>query len=121
MGVAQFMGGNYCRRFGLNPQGLSCMNGLLAKWQTIYVDALQQRYPRPQYSGLNVLGAGQVASGVVGAKVGSPALNMSSNCAWYTYCVHSTYGTPAANAIGQEFWNQWLKDIVNPPMSSAII
>ena len=26
-----------------------------------------------------------------------------------TSCVHPTYGTPTATAIGQEMWKQWLK------------
>ena len=76
---------------------------------------LSRRYQAksPQYTGMNVLGAVQAASGVPGASVGH--LNVTgggAKCEWMTYCVHPTYGTPTADAIGKAFWDQWVGPIV---------
>lgn len=110
---AEFLGGSYCTSGRFKGAPSECMLTLLAYWQTIMVDALQATYPKPQYTGMNVLGAVQAASGVPGASVGH--LNVTgggAKCEWMTYCVHPTYGTPTADAIGKAFWDQWVGPIV---------
>ena len=111
--AAQFLGGSYCmsRYAGGTPQ--NCILRLLQYVQTIYVDALQAATPKPQYTGMNVLGAVQEASGVPGASAGH--MNVTgggARCEWMTACVHPTYGTPTAKAIGSAFWDLWLEPIV---------
>jgi hypothetical protein len=111
--AAQFLGGSYCleRYTGGTPQ--DCVLRLLQYVQTISVDALQAETPKPRYTGMNLLGACQGASGVPGASAGH--LNVTgggSKCKWMTACVHPIYGTPTAQAIGSAFWDLWLKPIV---------
>ena len=112
--AAEFMGGSYCtssRYTGGTPQ--NCILRLLQYVQTIFVDALQAETPTPKYTGFNLLGACQGASGVPGASAGHPNVTGGgSKCEWMTACVHPIYGTPAAQAIGAAFWDLWLEPIV---------
>jgi hypothetical protein len=109
-----YLGGPFClgaRRRSADPS--ECMLRLLAYWQSIFVDALQRRYAAPRYTGMNLLGAVQHASGVPGASVGH--LNVSgggARCEWMKGCVHPIYGTPAAKAVGAAMWSLWLKPLV---------
>ena len=90
---------------------VTCANALLVAWQEYLVAPLEARFA-PQYTGINVLGAVQVAGGVPGAAVGAPALDAGAPCEWETYCVHPTYGTPAERAIGDAFWDLYFRDRV---------
>ena len=56
----QFIGGSYCAK---QKDVVGCMVAGLVHWQQIYVDHLQQLYPAPKFTGMNVLGAAQEASG----------------------------------------------------------
>ena len=110
---AEFLGGSYClsRYQGGTPQ--NCILRLLQYVQSIYVDALQAATPKPKFTGINLLGAVQQASGVPGASAGH--LNVTgggAKCAWTTACVHPTYGTPTAKAIGRAFWDLWLDPLL---------
>jgi hypothetical protein len=111
---AAYLGGPFCletRHSHGSPT--ECMLKLLEYWQTIFVDALQRQYPKPQYTGMNILGAVQHASGVPGASLGH--LNVSgggAKCDWMHDCVHAKYGTPAAKAIGDAMWSLWLEPLV---------
>jgi hypothetical protein len=104
----QFLGGSFCARQGAGA--IACLVQTLEYWQTIYVDALQRKYPMPRFMGMNILGAVQQASGVPGASVGHPATTAGSKCAWMIACVHPTYGTPAATAVGKAMWDLWLRN-----------
>ena len=111
--AAEFLGGSYClsRYTGGTPQ--NCILRLLQYVQSIYVDALQAATPKPKFTGMNLLGAVQQASGVPGASAGH--LNVTgggAKCDWMTSCVHPTYGTPTAKAIGSAFWSLWLEPIL---------
>merc|ERR1719155_288215 len=102
----QFLGGSYC---GRQPEPVKCIVQQLQHWQTVYVDALQQRYAAPKFTGMNVLGAVQQASGVPGASIGHPVTSAGSRCDWMLACVHPKYGTPTATAIGEAMWELWLR------------
>ena len=102
-----FLGGNYCAR---SADPVACVIEQLSFWQTIYVDELQRRYHAPQFTGMNVLGACQQASGVSGASPGHPVLTGGSRCDWMVACVHPKYGTPTATAIGDAMWSSWLEN-----------
>ena len=106
--ASQFIGGAYCKG---EPQ---CMIKAMLHWQTIYVDALQKRYAQPAYTGMNILGAVQHASGVAGASRGHPVPTEGAKCEWMVGCVHPKYGTPTATAIGTALWDLWLKDAPPP-------
>ena len=86
--------------------------GVHEYWQSIYVDALQKRYPQPQYTGMNVLGAEQMAGGVAGAAVGKLMPGQGATYEWDVACVHPKYGTPAATAIADAMWDLWLSNVV---------
>jgi hypothetical protein len=109
--AAQFLGGAYCLR-AADPK--VCLGRALVYWQSIYVDALQRRWPQPRYTGMNVLGAVQQASGVPGAAVGKPVLGFGANCSWEVACVHAKYGTPAATGIADAMWDLWLSNVTAP-------
>jgi hypothetical protein len=66
--AADFLGGTYCLR---QAAPKVCLGRAMVYWQSIYVDALQLKWPQPRYTGMNVLGTVQQASGVPGAAVGS--------------------------------------------------
>jgi len=100
--TSQFIGGAYCNG------DIACIVTQLKFWQTIYVDALQAKYPQPKYTGMNILGAVQEASGVSGASRGYPALTGGAKCSWMVACVHPKYGTPTATAVGTAMWDLWL-------------
>ena len=111
--AAQFLGGSFCleRYKGGTPQ--SCILRLLLELQHTYVDALQEAIPKPRYTGMNLLGAVQAASGDKAARTGHLDVNGGgAKCAWMTACVHPLYATPAAKAIGDAFWNLWLEPII---------
>ena len=59
----QFIGGSYCAK---QTDVNSCIVRGVEAWQALYTDKLQSMYPRPQFTGMNVLGAAQQASGVAG-------------------------------------------------------
>lgn len=84
---------------------LTCANSVGVKFQEYLVGGMQARYDEPQYTGINIQGAVQVAGGVAGAAVGAPVLDQGAPCEWETYCVHPTYGTPAEQAVGDAFWD----------------
>ena len=55
----------------------------------------------------------QEASGVPGASMGH--LNVTgggAKCEYMTSCVHPVYGTPAADAIGQGFYDLWISQVL---------
>merc|ERR1711972_851078 len=69
--------------------------------------------PQPQYNGLNILGAGQKAAGIPGADVGKPVLDQGGPCKWNDGCVHPKPGSPAAEAVGEAFWDLFFSMHVN--------
>ena len=111
---AAYLGGPFCLEAKHSHGSASeCMLLLLQYWQTIFVDELQRQYAKPRYTGMNLLGAVQQASGVPGASVGH--MNVSgggANCEWLHGCVHAIYGTPAAKAIGAAMWSLWLEPLL---------
>lgn len=108
--AVQFLGGSYCLN-GADPK--TCVGKALQYWQTIYVDQLQKKYPFPRYTGMNVLGTVQKASGVAGAQVGNLVLGVGVNCDWEVECVHPKYGTPAGTGIADSMWDLWLSKLTN--------
>ena len=119
--AASYLGGPFCfEKRHSHGSPTACMLSLLEYWQSIYVDALQRRFPAPRYTGMNLLGAVQHASGIPGASTGH--MNVSgggARCSWMHNCVHPMYGTPAAQAIGQAMWMLWLEPILNKQPSLA--
>jgi hypothetical protein len=107
-GAAEFLGGEYCLG---EADEVACMVNLLSYYQAIYVDVLSAKYSAPKFTGMNILGACQKASGVADADVGSPSVTAGTKLEWMDACVHPIYGTPAADAVGEEMWKQWLKDL----------
>ncbi|GMI28057.1 hypothetical protein TeGR_g6041 [Tetraparma gracilis] len=61
-----------------------CMVKLLACFQTVYVDALAANFSTDAFTGMDVLGACQKASGVPGAEAGSPAFAAGTKSEWMT-------------------------------------
>ncbi|GMH82320.1 hypothetical protein TrST_g12548 [Triparma strigata] len=107
---ANFLGGDYCLS---QSSPIGCMVDLLSYWQTIYVDALEVMYGKEKFTGMNMLGVAQQASGVPGASQGNPSRDAGSKCEWMTSCVHPTYGTKTADAIGEVLWMDWLRNVTN--------
>jgi len=105
--AANFLGGEYCLNKG--DGAVSCMVEQLEYWQTFYVDHLQGSYAKPNFTGMNVLGACQEASSVPGASPGNPVRTAGSKSEYTTSCVHPTYNTPTATAVGEQIWKQWLQ------------
>ena len=66
-----------------------------------------------KFTGMNMLGVAQQASGVPGASQGNPSRDAGSKCEWMTSCVHPTYGTKTADAIGEVLWMDWLRNVTN--------
>jgi hypothetical protein len=91
---------------------ITCHNEHHVLWQHAGVDARQAKYPQPKYTGLNILGTGQKAAGVAGADVGKPVLSKDGPCQWMAGCVHPIPGKPAANAIGEVFWDLFFSKYV---------
>lgn len=85
----------------------TCLNVLMENFHHYYIDGLGQKYSQPQYSTLNMLGTSQKAGNVPGADIGKPVLSQGSPCQWTTICVHPVYKSPAANLIGEVFWDQY--------------
>lgn len=94
---------------------VTCHNAFQVYWQHTEIGARQERYPQPQYTGLNILGTMQKAAGVVGADVGKPVLDQGSPCEWEVACVHPAPDTPAAKAIGEAFWDLFFSTYVGGP------
>jgi hypothetical protein len=107
----EFLGGAYCQKSS-DPK--TCLGKALQYWQTVYVDALQQKYAMPQYVGMNILGTVQMAAGIKGAAVGTLVLGQGAKCDWTVSCVHTKYGTPAAAAIGEAMYDLWVSKVIAP-------
>lgn len=103
--VHAFMG-NYC------GNNITCINTCADHWQSIYVGNLSKVYPEPRYTGLNIAGAVQVAAGIPGAAVGKPVLNASGPCNMMDQCIHPHYGSKAAVAVGEAFWDLFFSKYV---------
>lgn len=100
----------------------TCNNQAMFDFITIYIDALNKKFPEPRYETLFMMGTVQKAAGIPGADVGKPVLNTSSNCAWETECVHPTYNTPAGNAWGNAFWDFYFsKHVANATTESVVV
>lgn len=84
---------------------VTCHTTMHVYWQELEIAARQQKYPQPQYHGLNILGTVQKAAGVPGADVGKPALDQGGPCEWESGCVHPKKDTPAWYAVGEAFWD----------------
>lgn len=91
--------GNYC---GSN---FTCMNTCAQHWERIHVGKLQTMYPEPRYTGLLIGGTVQKAAGIPGADVGKPVLDQGAPCNMMAQCIHPRYGSAAATAIGEAFWD----------------
>lgn len=107
-----FLGGDYCKGDKF------CDNTLGYYWSTIYVQQLRTIYPEPQYTGLDIFGTVQQANGIEGASPGNPNLHEDSGDCGITHeilCIHPAYGTKMADAIGEQFWAQWLSKYVALP------
>lgn len=85
----------------------TCLNTMMERFQEYHLGGLSRKYAQPQYTVLNLLGTSQKAGGVAGADVGKPVLSQGSPCQWMALCVHPRYKSPAANLIGEVFWNQY--------------
>mmetsp|Transcript_66949 Transcript_66949/g.150473 ORF Transcript_66949/g.150473 Transcript_66949/m.150473 type:complete len:293 (+) Transcript_66949:105-983(+) len=103
----------WCGKFRLNH---TCLNELQVIFHHMYIGSLTERYRGLQagYTGINIHGAVQKAAGVPGADVGRPVLTQGGPCKWYTLCVHPKYGTPAATAVGEAFWDLYYGKHVGP-------
>jgi hypothetical protein len=84
---------------------VTCHTNALVDWQQMEIGSRQQKYPQPQYTGLNILGTVQKAAGVPGADVGKPVLDQGARCDWEFGCVHPKPKTPAWYAVGEAFWD----------------
>jgi hypothetical protein len=104
--VNNFMGGAYCKSDKL------CQNQLGVYWASVYVEQLQKDYAslNGQYTGLNIFGTVQQANGIPGAAPGQPVMDQDAgDCKVLDeiLCIHPTYGTKMATAIGEQFWLQF--------------
>jgi hypothetical protein len=93
-----FLGG-YC---GSNT---TCYNTMATHWVSEYIGSLAKKYPEPRYTAVHVEGASQMAAGIPGASVGVPVLDRSGPCDMMLECVHPIYGSKAADAVGEAFWD----------------
>lgn len=84
---------------------ITCLNTCAVHWEHIYVGKLQTVYPEPRYTGLLIGGAVQKAAKVPGADVGKPVLDVGGPCDMMAECIHPKYGTAAATAVGEAFWD----------------
>jgi len=87
---------------------ITCQNLATQYWQGPLMDPLKARYPQ-QYTGLNILGAGQAAGKIPGASAGHPIMDRDTPCALMSSCVHPTYGKAAATAVGEAFWDLYFR------------
>jgi hypothetical protein len=109
-----YLGGQYC------AGNITCVLTQLVHWQTIYVDALQRKYKAPKFTGMNLLGAVQAASGIAGASPGHPVMTAGSDCLYMIECVHPTPLTPTATAVGDAMWNMWLSNLTSNAASGLV-
>lgn len=91
--------GAYCGR------NITCLNTMAEHWVNDYIDALQEKYPQPQYTAVHIEGIGQSVEGDVKAGVGKVDIDRSGVCDRMLDCVHPVYGSKYATAIGDAFWN----------------
>jgi hypothetical protein len=96
----------------------TCLNTLMEKFHGLYLGGLSQKYAKPEYTTLNLLGTSQKAGGIPGADIGRPVLTQGSPCQWTTICVHPKYKSPSANLIGEVFWNDFFS---KQPHNDAVI
>lgn len=90
---------------GYCGNNITCSNIIGVSLQTMYLEALQAKYPEPSYKAIKLIGAVQKAAGVAGADVGKPVLDKGAKCEWTTFCVHPKYNSPAGKAWGDAWWN----------------
>jgi len=106
--------GQFCRG------NINCWNKMALHWIGQYVDKLQDQFPAPRYTGIHIEGTDQMAAGIPGASVGKPNMDRSGPCSELLDCVHPIYGTPAAKAIGEAFWDLYFsKHVGNITNSSS--
>lgn len=100
--------GAFCRG------NVQCWNTMAVHWVSQYIGKLAQKYPEPKYTAVHIEGTDQMAAGIPGASVGVPVLDRSGPCLQLVDCVHPIYGTPAAKAIGEAFWDLYFsKHVLN--------
>merc|ERR1712048_469503 len=80
----------------------TCENQLNKVWQPLLLKPLADKYPE-HYTGINILGTVQQASGVAGAVVGSPNISVGSPCGLFKMCVHPQ--NEGATAVTEAFWD----------------
>jgi hypothetical protein len=118
--VNNFMGGAYCKSDKL------CQNTLGIYWSSVYVETLQKEYSQShpgQYTGLNIFGTVQQANGIEGASPGHPVLDQDAgDCKVLDeiLCIHPTYGTKMATAIGEQFWLQFFSKYVSTANATVV-
>jgi hypothetical protein len=111
--VNNFMGGAYCK------SDKTCQNQLGVYWSSVYVETLHKEYAKShpgQYTGLNIFGTVQQANGIEGASPGHPVMDRDAgDCKILDeiLCIHPTYGTKMATAIGEQFWQQFFSKYVS--------
>merc|ERR1712151_22465 len=102
----------------------TCHNSFQVFWQETEIGGRQRKYLQPRYTGLNILGAVQKAAGIPGADVGKPVLDQGGPCKWMDKCVHPRPGSPAAEAVGEAFWDLFFSKHLNGtlnPDSDALV
>jgi len=110
--VNSFMGGAFCK------SDKTCQNKLGVYWSSVYTEQLHKEYAslNGAYTGLNIFGTVQQANGIEGASPGHPVLDRDSgDCKIVDeiLCIHPTYGTKMATAIGEQFWLQFFSKYVD--------
>jgi len=90
----------------------TCLNEFIVHWQGML---LHQEDPR--YTGINILGALQVAAKVEGAQIGHPRLDEDSPCNLMTECGHVMYQGFGSNFIGEVFWDLYFHGLVKSSVS----
>jgi len=111
--VNSFMGGAYCK------SDKTCQNKLGVYWSSVYVEQMHKEYAVSNpgaYTGLNIFGTVQQANGIPGAAPGKPVLDQDAgDCKVVDeiLCIHPTYGTKMATAIGEQFWLQFFSKYVS--------
>mmetsp|Transcript_40637 Transcript_40637/g.115046 ORF Transcript_40637/g.115046 Transcript_40637/m.115046 type:complete len:356 (+) Transcript_40637:118-1185(+) len=105
-------------RFPFCGKNATCSNHQFMVWQPMLLDSFNREF-RTNYVGINIAGAEQVAAGVPGASVGHPVLEKGSPCSMQFGCVHPVPDSAAADAIGEQFWEQFFKARVTPGQQAA--
>lgn len=117
--VNSFMGGAYCK------SDKTCQNKLGVYWSSVYVEQLHKEYASlgDVYTGLNIFGTVQQANGIPGASPGNPVLDQDAgDCKVLDeiLCIHPTYGTKMATAIGEQFWLQFFSKYVSVSNATVV-